>query len=123
MKLKVAVWPAVMVWLADEPAAIPMPPMVPFKATECGLPEALSAICSVAVSSPEPLGVYVTEMWQEDEDDTMALQSWVSEKSLAEVPTMLMLLNTRSALPLLLKVTVCAMPVAPATGDMRFNWA
>jgi hypothetical protein len=90
---------------------------VPAKLTLCGLPEALSLICSAALLAPGADGVNVTEIVQ------LAFASNVAgllgqldhcAKSPAFVPVKPMLFTVSGAFPELVKVTVCA-PLVPPT--------
>jgi hypothetical protein len=87
---------------------------VPVKLTVWVLPVApllLSVMVSVPVRVPAALGVKVTLMVQEPPAVTLLPQLLASEKS----PLMAMLATVSTALPVLLRVTVCAALVVPVS--------
>lgn len=81
---------------------------VPDTFTGCGLPLALSVTLSVPEREPSPVGVKVTLIEQFAPAATVDPQVFVSLKSLAFVPAIVMLETLRVALPELLSVTPCA---------------
>ena len=87
---------------------------VPLRATECGLPVALSATLSDAVRAPATVGLKVTSMAQEDPAARLAPQvGWVWAKSPAFAPPMAMLVSVRPAVPVLVRVTLWAGAALP----------
>src|SRR6266566_2903572 len=93
---------------------IPSTP-VPLRATDCGLPDALSVIVTLALRLPVAVGVKVTLMVQEAPAASVLellghVLVWA--KSPALVPVRAMLLMVRDPVPLLVSVTVCAALVA-----------
>jgi hypothetical protein len=82
---------------------------VPERLTVCGLPLALSVMLSEAASAPAREGVKVTAIVQLALAATELPQvSPVSAKSLALVPVTARLVMLKVALPVLLRVKVCA---------------
>ena len=82
---------------------------VPVRATECGLPPALSVMLTLALRVPVAVGVKVTLMVQVlPAANVLGLigQVLVCAKSPAFVPAMPILVMVRSAVPLLVKVIV-----------------
>ena len=89
---------------------------VPLRATDCGLFPALSLMLTLALRVPVVVGVKVTLMLQEAPAvSVLGLmgQVLVWAKSPALVPPRLIVEIVRSALPLLVRVTVCAALVVP----------
>jgi len=86
---------------------------VPERLTVCGLPLALSVMLTEAVRLPLADGVNVTLIGQLPSAATELPQVLLSEKSLAFVPVTVMLVMLKGALPVLLRVTVCAPLVVP----------
>jgi len=85
---------------------------VPVKLTVCVLPVApllLSVTVNVPVLAPAAVGVKLTLMVQDPRAVTLLPQLLVWEKS----PLMAMLATVSAALPVLLRVTVCAALVVP----------
>src|SRR5713226_4780622 len=82
---------------------------VPVRLTDCGLPEALSAMLKLPVRVPDAVGVNVTLMLQLAPAATELPQVFVSTKS----PLAAILVIVRAALPVLDSVTVCAALVVP----------
>jgi len=78
---------------------------VPLKSAVCGLPDALSAMLTEALSEPTREGVNVTEMVQLALVASVAVQLLVWPKSALFVPVTVMLMLLRMALPVLVKVT------------------
>ena len=91
-------------------AAVP----VPERLTVCGLPVALSVIVTVAVRLPVAAGVKVTLIVQLPPAATELPQVLVCAKSLGLVPVMARLEMVKVAVPVLLRVAVCA-PLVEAT--------
>jgi hypothetical protein len=89
------------------------PVPVPERLTVCGLPLALSVMLTEAVRLPLADGVNVTLIGQLPPAAAELPQVLVSEKSLAFVPVTVMLVMLKAALPVLLRVTVCAALVIP----------
>lgn len=84
---------------------------VPVRVTLCGLPDAPSVMVNIPVRLPPDVGVKVTVIWQLAATASDAPQVLVSAKSPeAEICVMF---NT--AVPVLLKVTLCDVLVVPAT--------
>src|SRR5207245_7501265 len=81
---------------------------VPDSATDCGLPVALSVIVTAPTRLPAAVGVKVTLIVQLAPPATLDPHVFVSEKSPAFVPVILMLVIVRLLPPVLLNVTVCA---------------
>ena len=82
---------------------------VPLRATLCGLPAALSEMLMVPVLVPAAVGLKVTEIVQLAPALTVVPQVLVWEKSpLAVMPEMV-----SEALPVLVRMTVCAVLVLP----------
>ena len=88
-------------------AGVPLPERL----TVCGLPLALSVMLSEAVRLPLAEGVNVTLIVQLVPAATLAPQLLVCAKSLALVPASARLVMLKVALPVLLRVTVCAVLV------------
>jgi hypothetical protein len=93
---------------------------VPVSPTCCGVPLALSATFSVAVSAPVELGVNVTLIMQLPPAATLEPHDGLTcAKSAAFAPKMLMPMPVpvmlSAALPVLESVTVCAGEVVPLT--------
>ena len=83
----------------------------PLKATVCGLPAALSVMDTLALRVPVAVGVKVTLMVQEAPAASVLEllgQVLVCAKSPLLVPVRPILLMVRAAVPLLVRVTVCA---------------
>ena len=84
---------------------------VPLNATLWGLPEALSEMLRVPVLVPPAVGLKVTEMEQLAPAATLVPQALVAEKSpLAVMPEMV-----SAEMPVLVKVTDCAVLLVPDT--------
>jgi hypothetical protein len=119
-------WPPILkVYVADRPgetvAEVEAPEgganekssPVPFKATLCGLPTALSDMLSAPVRLPDALGWKVTEIMHFAPALTLPAHVFVWEKSpVAVIPEMV-----NEELPVLLRLSVCAAPLIPD------NWA
>ncbi len=91
---------------------------MPERPTLCGLPEALSATERLAVRVPVAEGVKVPEMVQlAPAASVLGLtgQVLVCAKSAALVPVRLMPVIESAAVPVLVRVTVCAALVVPVT--------
>jgi len=86
---------------------------VPERLTVCGLPLALSLMFSEAVRVPEAEGVKVTLIVQLAPAATELPHVLVCAKSPALVPVTAMLVMLKVALPVLRRVTVRAVLVAP----------
>ena len=104
-------WLAKVRLLAERLTAGALP--VPVSATVCGLPGSESAMLTEAVRVPEAVGAKVTEIVQLAPCASELPQAFVCEKSAALAPVMLMLLMVKLALPVLLRVTLCAELVVP----------
>ena len=93
-----------------EPVPPPPPALapVPARATDCGLPVALSVKVSVALKDPLAAGVKVTLILQLAPAATLDPQLFVSAKSLGFVPAIEIAVILKAALPELLNVTVWA---------------
>ena len=89
-------------------------PPVPDSGTVCGLFAALSLIVSVPVSTPTPVGVKVTLIWQVFPAASVLPQAFALA-ACAKGPLIVMLLMSSVALPVLLTVMVFAAPVSPHT--------
>jgi hypothetical protein len=103
-------------WLKDRPLGVRLTTgavPVPVRLTVCGLPAALSEMLTAAVRVPAAVGVNVTLIVQLPLAATELPQVFVSAKSPALVPVMLMLVMLKLALPVLLRVTFCAALVTP----------
>src|SRR5438067_2019107 len=87
---------------AGAAAVVPLP----LKATVCGLPLALSVMLTLALRLPLAVGVKVTLIVQEVPAVRVLGQLLVWAKSPLLVPARPILLRVRSALPLLVNVTV-----------------
>jgi hypothetical protein len=92
-----------------DPEAMP----VPESGTACGLPGALSATDTEAVLVPVAAGLNVTLMVQFFPANTLDPQVLVSAKSAEFVPVIVMLVMVSVVVPILLRVTVCAVLVVP----------
>jgi hypothetical protein len=97
---------------------------VPVSPTCCGVPLALSATFSVAVSAPVELGVNVTLIMQLPPAATLEPHDGLTcAKSAAFAPKMLMPMPVpvmlSAALPVLESVTVCAGEVVPLTSGAK----
>jgi len=86
---------------------------VPVRLTICGLPAALSEILTAAVRVPAAVGVNVTLIVQLLFAATELPQVFVSAKSPVLTPVMLILVMLILALPVLLRVALCAGLVVP----------
>jgi hypothetical protein len=86
---------------------------VPLKATVCGVPDALSAIDSVAVKLPVEGGVKITEIAQLEFASSDSPQVFVWLKSAGLAPVIVLPLMLSTALPGLERVTVWALAVVP----------
>lgn len=113
--LSVTVWAALVVPMAVElkvrlvgetlaSGALP----VPVRLTVCELGVALSVMLNVALKVPEAVGANVTLNVQLPPAATELLQLLVSPKSPGLVPVNVMPIMAKAALPVLLRVTVCA---------------
>jgi len=101
--------------VADKVAFGPENTTLPLKATDCGLPGALSVTKSVPFIVSEVLGVKVTVTMQFAPDARVEPQVLVSPKlALAAILTMLSV-----AVPELLSVTVCAALVVPTASKPK----
>ena len=85
---------------------------MPDSSTVCGLPLALSVTPSEAVRVPRAEGVNITAIAQLAPAATELPHVLVCAKSPALVPVTAMLVMLKVALPVLLRVTVCAVLVA-----------
>ena len=88
---------------------------VPLRAILWGLSSALSVSFRLAVREPALVGEKVTLMVQEALTARLFGQLLVCAKSPALVPVMAMLLIVRAAVPLLVRLTVCAALVVPVS--------
>ena len=79
---------------------------VPVRMTPCGLPAALSAICSVALRAPFAVGANATFTVHVPPAATAAARQ-VLPVIVKSVPAIVRLLTVSGALPVLLTVTVC----------------
>ena len=86
---------------------------VPERLTVWGLPLALSAMLSAAVRAPLAEGVNITVILQLAPAPTEVPQVLAWVKSLALAPVTARLVTLKTALPLLVSVTVCAALVVP----------
>jgi hypothetical protein len=86
---------------------------VPFRVMVCGEPLALSATLRFAVKLAAALGEKVMDIAQLEFSARELPQVLVSANALALVPVMLMLVMLRVALPVLLRVSICAALVEP----------
>jgi hypothetical protein len=87
---------------------------VPDRLTVCGLPLALSAMLSEAASVPTTEGVNITAIVQLAPAASGLPHVLDSSKSLALVPVNVKLAILKAALPVLLKMTLCAALVVSA---------
>ena len=99
--------------VVEKPATADVPAPVPARAINCGLVLALSVMATEAVRVPEEAGVNVTLIAQLPPAATEEPQVLFAVKSpgLAPVTTMLAMFNV--ALPVLFRVTDCAVLVVP----------
>ena len=86
---------------------------VPERLTVCGLPLALSVMLTEAVRLPLAAGVNVTRIVQLVLAATELPHVLLCAKSLALVPVSARLVMLKAALPVLLRVTACAVLVVP----------
>ena len=89
---------------------------MPLRASDCGLPLALSVMVTLALRLPVAVGVKVTLIVQfAPAAKVLELlgQVLVCAKSPLLVPLRPMLLMVKAAVPLLVSVTVCAALVVP----------
>jgi hypothetical protein len=98
--------------LLGERLAIAVVP-VPVRLTVWGLLATLSVRVTVAVRAPLAAGVKVTLIVQLVPAATELPHVLVSAKSLALAPVTARLVTLKAALPVLLKVTVCAALITP----------
>lgn len=105
------VWPAKVSDVALKVAVARLP--VPLSATLCGEPDALSAMLNAAVRAPAVLGENATEMVQLPATATLAPQVFVWLKLLAFVPVSAIEAIANEAVPVLVRVTVCAVLEVP----------
>jgi hypothetical protein len=96
---------------SEAPGAVDTP--VPDKLTACGLPVASSVIENVPVLEPEVVGVKVTENEQLPPARTVPPQVLVFAKS----PVMPVEAIVSVAVPVFVRVTVCAAEVIPTVSD------
>ena len=89
------------------------PAPVPVRLTVCGLPVRLSAMPIEAVRVKGAVGVNVTWMAQLVPCAKELPQLFVSKKSPALAPVMLMLVMLKLAFPVLERVTLCPALVVP----------
>jgi hypothetical protein len=82
---------------------------VPERLTVCGLPEALSVRVTAAVRVPLAAGVKATLIVQVAPAAKLDPQLLVSAKLLPLVPETAMLVTLKAALPVLVRVTDCAL--------------
>jgi hypothetical protein len=113
--VKVTVWLLLVVFTCWLPKAIEVGDKlatgaipVPVKATVCGLPEALSVTDSDALREPVAVGLNVIENVQLAPTASVDPQVVVRVKSPEFVPEIDVLLIVILAVPVLVKVTVCA---------------
>ena len=94
---------------------------VPLRLTLCGLPVALSEMLTDALREPVAVGANVTLIEQVPPAATVAPAqvSAVFEKSLAFVPPIVTVEMVRLALPLLVRVTLCAVLVEPTLSEPK----
>jgi hypothetical protein len=90
---------------------------VPLNPSECGLPEALSVMLTLAEREPDAPGVNVTETEQEAPAASEAGQLDVSSKSAAFVPVTDMPVITSGALPVFVSVEDLEALVEPTVCD------
>lgn len=117
--LYVALWPAgtVAVLEPSEGTTSPRPAPLPDSDTDCGLPEALSAIWTLPVRLPWAVGVKVTEIVQLTDTATDELQVLVWAKSSETVmPEM-----ASDWFPLLTNVIACAALVLPIASEVKLR--
>jgi len=93
-----------------KPKSEPAPP----KETTCGLVGALSVMVNVAVRVPACMGANKTLIVQAAPAARLCGQVSTSEKSAASAPASLMLVIAKAALPLFVRLSVCAALVVPA---------
>jgi hypothetical protein len=107
------VWAANVSEVGETPAVgdVPVPLSVTFWVAPT-LPE-LSITCSVALRLPTAVGSNVTEIVQFAPTAKLAAQVLVSAKSAEFVPPITMLVIVRGPVPVLVRVTVCALVVTP----------
>jgi len=86
---------------------------VPDRETLCGLPVALSAMLMIAARSPAAVGLKVMLMVQLDPELRLDPQVSLRTKSAALPPATAMLVKLIDELPVLLKVTDCAVLAEP----------
>lgn len=86
---------------------------VPLNSNPCGLPMALSAMETEAVRIPAAVGVKVTLMMQLSPGSTEEPQVLVWLKSPEWVPTIVISLTFKAAVPLLVSTTACAALAEP----------
>jgi hypothetical protein len=86
---------------------------VPLKGTTWGLPEALSVSCIVADLAPTALGENATEILQLPPATKLLPQLFdtTGAKSRCSAPAIMILVKVSVAVPVLVKVTVWAVPV------------
>ena len=87
---------------------------VPFRTTDCGKPDALSAIDSEAVNVPEAAGFNSTETVQLAPIANEVPQVVVTQKEVAFVPVMVSDVSANAAVPEFFTVTICAAVVDPS---------
>jgi hypothetical protein len=116
-RLKTADWPAATVIIVGAPAggAKENPTPVPFNATTCGLPNALSVTVTDPVREPMPVGEKVTESEQLAAAASDAPQVFVSPKS----PLALIEAIVNELVPLFISVTGCAALIVPTTCELN----
>src|SRR5581483_2246946 len=86
---------------------------VPVSAAVCGDPTALSVIDTMAVRVPAADGLNVTDIEQLLPAATDVPHVLVCAKSLAFIPVTAMLVRERVAVPVLVRVMLCAVLVVP----------
>jgi hypothetical protein len=115
-KLYVAGCPALMIAVLEPPVATSIVKSlpVPFSATACGLPEALSVIVTLAARFPAAVGLKVTLMEQFAPAATLPPHVLVSEKSPLFVPVIAML-SVNAAFPVFVNVAFFAALLVPTS--------
>jgi len=94
---------------------------MPVRATVCGEPVALSARDNEAVMDPAAVGLKITEMVQDAPAARDEPQVWDCEKEapLVELPVKPSELIVKTAVPVFLRVTVCAAAALPSLVEVK----
>jgi hypothetical protein len=96
---------------------------VPVSDEVCGEPDALSAMLSVAVAAPADVGVKTTEIVQFAPAASELPQLFVSANTLAFAPERVMPVIVKAALPVLVRVAVCAALLLPVVTEPKASVA